>query len=189
MKGTGIVEIVLKQRLTQFKGVWQTSSVQPIFILKPSPTSERRKIPPFTVLEKHDGMRQVQAKLRDMSIQSEGLTRTCGELDKDNAKQQPPPPPSNCDEQLQTNFVVLSLYWEVARYTTSQRCCCLCMEPEFSFPYRQLAAGSYSEPLEFIPHSRAPFPSSRLLFNVFVPYIVCLRLASDHFTFPDKYCV
>jgi hypothetical protein len=101
-----------------------------------------------------------------------------------------PPPHPNIDEQLQTNFVELSLYWEVARYTTSQRCCCLCMEPEFSFPCRQeLAAGSYSEPLAFIPHSRAPFPSSRLLVNVFVPYVICLRLASDHIIFRDKYCV
>jgi hypothetical protein len=132
-------------------------------------------------------MRQVQAKLRDMSTQSEGLTTTCGELDKDNAKQRPPP---NSDEQLQTNFVELSLYWEVARYTTSQRCCCLCMEPEFSFPCRQeLAAGSYSEPLAVIAQSRAPFPSSRLFFNVFIPYVVCLRLASDYFLFPGKYGV
>ena len=59
------------------------------------------------------------------------------------------------------------------------------MEPEFSFPCRQeLAAGSYSEPLAFISHSREPFPSSILLFNVFVPYVICLGLASDHSYFP-----
>ena len=88
------------------------------------------------------------------------------------------------------NFVELSLYWEVTRYTTSQRCCCLCMEPEFSFPCRQeLAAGSFSEPLAFISYSCAPFPFSRLLFSVFFRYVVCLRLASDHFMFPDKYSV
>jgi hypothetical protein len=46
------------------------------------------------VSEMSDAMRQVQAKLRDMSTKSEGfLSTTCGDLDKDNAKELPPPPP------------------------------------------------------------------------------------------------
>ena len=58
------------------------------------------------------------------------------------------------------------------------------MEPEFSFLCRkELAAGSYSEPLQFIPHSRAPFllQGCFSMFSSLMQSVFVSQVTTSHF--------